>query len=317
MEGRGIKPADLRPYNMATNSNIGQLLDSPGDRDFQGLRDELSIRQNINLAANAAQLAEVGYNLGENAVDIGARLKPDTFGGLAGKMAKAGPFVNVATNVAQGAFTMGSGQDVYGTGKKVGAEVIAMDLADSAPLVAGSAIAGPVGGAIGQTLFGGMASAKMMKHYAEKDRPALLDNPPQQMVFHRENRDHGRNQINQIWTGALNMAMQREQDAFDQRYAMHLNPKYVEQDQEVLKRLRSRHGRLVADYDDAMVDQNWLQKSYYAIRELFGDDEAFKDFIDHSKQNREEKDVMRAMADQNPYPARSRRALEATRYQSF
>lgn len=328
MEGKGIKPADLRPYSMATNSVIGQLMDEPGNRDLKGLSDELLIRQNVNDVANAAQLAEVGYNFGETAIDIGSKFAPNKLGGIAQRLNRANPYVNLATNLTQGAFTYGSGRDVYGTGDKVGAEVIALDLADSAPAVAAASFSGPfapVTTPVAQTLFGGAASAAVMKHYSEKERPILLNNPPQTSLFHRENRDHGRNQVNQIWTGVLNQKMQEKQDAFDRRYAMHLNPKYADQDQEVLANLRRRHGQLVADYDDAMNDQNWIQKSYYAIRQMLGDDAAFDDFLSKSKGSREQREkterdeaaILEAERTFNPYAPRSRRALEATRYQSF
>lgn len=328
MEGRGIKPADLRPYQEFTNSNIGQLLDSPGNRDFQGLADELQIRQNVNALANAAQLTELGYNIGGNLVDIGAAVNPGRYGSLSTRLARANPIVNLATNVTQGAFTMGSGADIYGTGERPGAEVIALDIADAAPAAAAATFSGPLAPIttpIAQTLLGGAASAEYMRQNAVKNRPALLNNPPQQMVYHREHPDYGRNTLNQTWTGALNAAMQRRQDAFDKRYRMHSAPRYGDSDQEVLKTLRNRHGQLVADYDDAMTDQNWMQKSYYAIKELFGDEKAFDDFLAHSRGTRKERDDAKWVADRerdaelidNPYAPRSRRALEATRYQSF
>jgi hypothetical protein len=278
-------------------------------------------RRNAALVASqAAQFGDVAYNLAEGGIDIAGKLAGpmSRAANVSARLAKASPYVNVGVNLLQGGLTTASGESPYGGWEPAPGYVAALDLADSAPAIAGAAYAGPPGAFVAQTLFGGAASRAMMVDQAKKGRNVFLNNPSERALVGYSVPDWNRNMFSQIATSELNDKAQSQQHRFERAY---YNKKRAGHSEEHLAAFRRKHGQFLADFDDAQVDQNWMQKAYYAIRSMAESDEeagaAFKDFIQHTKDNRQEEAIARTISMPDASAGKQLRAYQKTSQQGY
>jgi hypothetical protein len=247
--------------------------------------------------ASKVQLADLGLNTFGNGVDIVANYAgpASKAANLSARLSKLSPYLNTGVNLIQGGLTTASGVNPYGGFEDAPMSVAAYDVADSAPAMIGASIAGPVGMAVGQTLLGGQASREMMIAQANRNRPVWTQNPSEDQLIGYSSPDWNRNMFSQIATSNLNSEMARRQGLFEKRY---MDAKRAKLPEWSLKNRRNLHGQLLADYDDAQIDQNWMQKAYYAIRQMTEGQggTAFDDFVQHSRDNRAQENAVRKLS---------------------
>jgi hypothetical protein len=250
----------------------------------------------VDTASNI-QLADLGLNTFGNGVDIVANYAgpASKAANLSAKLSKLNPYLNTGVNLIQGGLTTASGVNPYGGFEDAPMSVAAYDVADSTPAMIGAYIAGPVGMAVGQTLLGGQASRERMISQANMNRPVWTNNPSEDQLIGYSSPDWNRNMFNQVATSGLNSEMARRQALFEKRYMAGRAAKLPEL---TMKNRRNIHGQLLADYDDAQIDQNWMQKAYYAIK-LMAEGEggpAFDDFLQRSRDNRAQENAIRKLS---------------------
>ncbi len=267
-----------------------------GDEMTPEMLYELAKRDNLQSVAMGAQMTENVGNVSQIILSAIARNADE-----ASKVAKASarlgsaiPYVSTASNVVQGVATVQGGVDPYGSKDLPSWWTPAIDAADSAPSIAGASIGsifGPPGAAagsfIGQTFGGGAASQAAIRHQTEKSRKVFLNKPTEADLIGRTAPDHGRNQFNQLWNSRLNARQAQLQENFE---AVYLAAKQGGAKKWVLDKLRERHGEELAAYDDAQNNMNWLQKSYYAIKDIAGAD-GYGDFVAKGREDRKAQDA--------------------------
>lgn len=264
--------------------------------DTEQIRFENERRGSAVDAASKVQLADLGLNTFGNGVDIVAHFSGEASkaANLSTKLAKLNPFLNTGVNLIQGGLTTASGVDPYGGFGDAPMSVAAYDVGDSAPAMAGAYL-GPVGMIGAQTLFGGQASREKMISQANRNRPVWTGNPTEDQLLGYNSADWNRNMFSQVATASLNQEMARRQADFEKRYMVAKGEKLPAW---AMKEKRNLHGQLLADYDDAQIDQNWMQKAYYAIRQMTEGrgGPAFNDFLQHSRVNRAEQNAVRKLS---------------------
>ena len=265
--------------------------------DTEQMAFEYDRRNSAVDASGKVQLADLGLNMIGNGVDIAANFAgpASRLANASATLAKANPYINVGVNLVQGGLTTASGVNPYGGFEDAPMSVAAYDIADSAPAMAGAYIAGPVGMAVGQTLLGGQASREMMISQANRNRPVWEHNPSEDQLIGYSSPDWNRNMFSQIASSALNSEMANRQAKFEKRYMAGKGAKLPEL---TMKNRRNIHGQLLADYDDAQIDQNWMQKAYYGIRQMIEGQggPAFDDFLQRSRDNRTYENAIRKLS---------------------
>jgi hypothetical protein len=267
-----------------------------GDEMTPEMLYELAKRDNLQRVAMGAQMTESAGNVSQIILSAIARNAD-----AASKLAKTSravtsglPLVSTASNVVQGVATVKGGVDPYGSKDLPSWWTPAIDAADSAPSIAGAyvgSLLGPPGAAagsfIGQTFGGGAASQLAIRDQTEKNRKVFLNKPTEADLIGRTAPDHGRNQFSQIWNSRLNERQAQLQSNFESVY---LAAKQGGAKKWVLDGLLKKHGDELAAYDDAQNNMNWMQKSYYSIKDMVGTD-GYGDFVAKGRVDRKEQDA--------------------------
>jgi len=285
------------PYDMSGVSSGVMRHATFGDDMTPEMLYELAKRDNLQRVAMGAQMTENVTNTSQAILSAIAR-NADAASKVAKTSAaftRAVPYISTASNIAQGVATVQGGVDPYGSKDLPSLWTPAIDAADSAPSIAGATVGGSllgppgaaVGSFIGQVGGGGAASQLAIRNQTAKSRPIFLGKPTEADLIGRPAPDHGRNQFSQIWTSRLNERQAQLQENFE---AIYLAAKQGGAKKWVLDGLLKRHGDELAAYDDAQNDMNWMQKSYYAIKDMAGSD-GFGDFVQKGRADRKAQDA--------------------------
>jgi hypothetical protein len=151
----------------------------------------------------------------------------------------------------------------------------------------------------------------MMIDKAGTNRKIFLGNPSERQLVGYNPAEWNRNMVSQVATAELNQKASDRQARFDQEY---LRRKKSGMSPDLLAQDLREHGRFLADYDDAQIDQNWMQKAYYSIRSMVESDEeagkAFEEFLQHTRVNREEENVARIISSPDSEMGKHRKGYE-------
>lgn len=224
------------------------------------LVEEINRRIGAERFAGQAGLVDLGIGSLDSVVSLASKIPnaPSALTSFSTALNKANPYINIASNLAQGAATVRSRTSPYQANAVAPRDVIVTDV--------GEGLIPLAGGFIGQTLFGGEASHARTMAGTRRNNAVFANNPSEAYMRGVKSAEWGRNMVSGVGTSALNRAQNAAQERWEHRYYGPGGLKETHSPQWLLDASRQNQGNDWVDYNRAQAHVPWPVKLYYGAR---------------------------------------------------